>query len=109
MINIREIIGWVLALFWFVFATWLLLQPLPSEADDTTVHEDQVATKERGSTHGWVYNKKTKILQFCIQTSGEQYDANAEVMCIPYPKQLKVIDEFESFFLDGNKGYLPNE
>ncbi len=114
MSKLSNIAGWSLALLWFVFAIWLLLQPLPTRAAlPTTVvdtfREDTIATKARGATHGWVYNTKTKILQFCIQTSGEQYDANAEVTCIPYPKKLKVIDEYESFFLDGNNGYLPNE
>jgi hypothetical protein len=76
---------------------------------DEVAKEDQVATKDPGSSHGWVYNTKTKVLQFCMQTSPGEYDANAEVICIPYPKKVKPIDAYESFFLDGNPGYLPIE
>jgi hypothetical protein len=68
---------------------------------DDVVKEDQVATKEEGSSHGWVYNTKTKILQFCMQTSPGEYDANAEVICIPYPKKVKPVNTYDSFFLDG--------
>jgi hypothetical protein len=44
---------------------------------DDVVKEDQVATKDPGSSHGWVYNTRTKILQFCMQTTPGEYDAKA--------------------------------
>jgi len=107
MIN-REIAGWVLALFWAILAVWLLVQPLKTWAADDTIRGDQVATKEHGSTHGWVYNNKTQTLQFCMQVSGQQYDAMAEVLCIAYPKKVKPISEYDSFFLDGgSKNFDP--
>jgi hypothetical protein len=82
---------------------------LADDVVDEVVKEDQVATKEPNSAHGWVYNNKTKVLQFCLQTTGEEYDENAEVLCISYPKKVKHIDAYDSFFLDGNPGYLPVE
>ena len=95
MIN-REIASWGLAVSWVILAVWLLLQPLK-----TWAAEDEVATKAPKGTHGWIYNKKTNVLQFCTQVSGDQYDAMAEVLCIPYPKKVKELSEYDSFFLDG--------
>jgi hypothetical protein len=94
-----NIIGYLLVITLWLLTAWLLLQPLPSSAEDV-ISEDKITTRSHGSTHGWVYNTKTKILKFCIQSTGDKYDAMEEVVCIPYPKKVELIKERGYFFLD---------
>ncbi|MBT5956150.1 MAG: hypothetical protein HOG97_05240 [Candidatus Marinimicrobia bacterium] len=103
----RNAIDYMMAALLIIFSVWLLIQPISAYADSI---ENVEATKAPKGTHGWIYNKKTKVLQFCMQITGQPYDAMAEVLCIPYPKKVKPIDDYESFFLDDNMGtYLPAE
>jgi len=92
---IKNIFDWTSAIGCIAFSLWLITRPIPSHASDHTI-----ATKDPSGTHGWVYNSKTMVLQFCTQVSGDRYDAMAEVLCIPYPKKVRVVDEYESFLLD---------
>ena len=94
-----NIIGYLLVIILWMLTAWLLLQPLPSYAEDI-MHEDEITTRTNDSTHGWVYNTKTKILRFCMQTTGDKYDIMAVVVCIPYPKKVELIVEHGGFFLD---------
>jgi hypothetical protein len=96
--NINAI-GYLLVIILWLLTAWLLLQPLPSYAEDI-IREDEITTRTIGSTHGWVYNTKTKILRFCMQTTGDEYDTMAVVVCIPYPKRVELIKDQMYFFLD---------
>ncbi len=96
---LKNIFDWISAIVCILFSIWLITRPIPSHANDHTI-----ATKDPRGTHGWVYNKKTMILQFCTQVSGDRYDAMAEVLCISYPKKVKELSEYDSFFLDDVNG-----
>jgi hypothetical protein len=95
MRNNREILEWVLAVAWIICAMWLLVQPVSVYAG-----QDATAKSPLGNS-GWVYNNKTYTLQFCTQISGEINDADAKVVCLEYPKKVKEVDGYDSFFLDG--------
>jgi hypothetical protein len=94
----EKIIGWGLAIFWALGSLWLLLQPLPSHAN-----EDEIATKSPQSVYGWIYNTKTKTLQLCTQMGGQTYDPMSKVICLEYPKKVKHLSEFEEFTTGGVK------
>jgi hypothetical protein len=94
-----NIIGYLLVITLWLLTAWLLLQPLPSYAEDI-IREDEITTKATGSTHSWVYNTRTKTLRFCIQATNAKAGSMGEVVCVPYPKKVELIKERGYFFLD---------